>query len=218
MTLDDALDACPIVAILRGVRPDEVLDHAHALAEAGLRAIEIPLNSPDALISVARLAEALGRDCVCGAGTVLTVAEVDQVAAAGAKLVVSPNMSPAVIGRALELGLTPAPGVATATECFAAIDAGARHLKLFPAQTYGPSHLRQLRAVLPVGVAVLAVGGVAPAHMAAWWDAGVRGFGLGSELYRPGQSPAHTAGKARRAIEAALPSPLAGEGVGAADR
>jgi 2-dehydro-3-deoxyphosphogalactonate aldolase len=216
MTLDEALDACPIVAILRGVRPEEVLDHGHALAEAGLRAIEIPLNSPDALLSVARLAEALGRDYVCGAGTVLTVTEVEQVAAAGAKLAVSPNMSPAVIGRAIELGLNPAPGVATATECFAAIDAGARHLKLFPAQTYGPSHLRQLRAVLPAGVAVLAVGGVGPAHMAAWWDAGVRGFGLGSELYRPGQSPADTAEKARRAVAAvsAFPSPLAGEGVG----
>jgi len=203
MTLDDALDACPIVAILRGVRPDEILDHAHALAEAGLRAIEIPLNSPDALVSVARLAEAFGGDCVCGAGTVLSVAEVEQVAAAGAKLVVSPNMSPAVIERSIALGMTPAPGVATATECFAAIDAGALHLKLFPAETYGPSHLRQLRAVLPADVAVLAVGGVGAAQMADWWAAGVRGFGIGSELYRPGQTPAETAEKARRAVAAA---------------
>ena len=203
MTLDQALHACPIVAILRGVGPAEVLDHAQALVDAGLRAIEIPLNSPDALVSVARLAEAYGGGCVCGAGTVLTVAEVEWVAVAGATLVVSPNMSPKVIGRAVALGLTPAPGVASASECFAAIEAGARHLKLFPAQTYGPGHLRQLRAVLPADIAVLAVGGVGPAHMAAWWEAGVSGFGLGSELYRPGQTPADTAEKAHRAVEAA---------------
>jgi len=204
VTLDEALDACPIIAILRGVRPDEILEHAHALAESGLRAIEIPLNSPDALVSVARLAEAFGGDCICGAGTVLTVAEVEQIAAAGAKLTVSPNMSPAVIGRSIALGMTPAPGVATATDCFAAIEAGARHLKLFPAQTYGPGHLRQLRAVLPAEIAVLAVGGVGPAHMAAWWEAGVSGFGLGSELFRPGQTPADTAFRASRAVAAAM--------------
>jgi 2-dehydro-3-deoxyphosphogalactonate aldolase len=203
MTLDEALGLCPIIAILRGVTPDEVLDHAHALAAAGLRAIEIPLNSPDALASVRRLADALGDTCVCGAGTVLTAVEVEQVAAAGAKLAVSPNTSPVVIARAIELGLTPVPGVATASECFAAIDAGALHLKLFPAQTYGPGHLRQLRAVLPGEIAVLAVGGVGPAHMAAWWEAGVSGFGLGSELYRPGQTPADTALKAAHAVEAA---------------
>jgi 2-dehydro-3-deoxyphosphogalactonate aldolase len=202
MTLDEALNACPLIAILRGVRPDEVLDHAFALAEAGLRAIEIPLNSPDALDSVARLTQALGGDCVCGAGTVLRVSEVEDVAAAGAKLVVSPNMSPAVIARSIQLGMTPVPGVATATECFAAIEAGGRFLKLFPAQTYGPAHLRQLRAVLPAEVAVLAVGGVGRAHMTAWWEAGVSGFGLGSELYRPGQTPADTAEKAARALAA----------------
>ena len=149
MTLDEALTLCPLIAILRGVRPEEVLDHANALIEAGLRAIEIPLNSPDALTSVARLAGAFGDVCLCGAGTVLTATQVEQVETAGARLVVSPNASSAVIARAIELGLTPVPGVATATEAFAASDAGARYLKLFPAKTYGPDHLRQLRAVLP---------------------------------------------------------------------
>jgi len=207
MTLDEALKVCPVVAILRGVRPDEALDHASALVEAGLRAIEIPLNSSDAFASVARLAAAFAGDCICGAGTVLTAAEVEQVAAAGGRLIVSPNMSPAVIVRAIELGLTPVPGFATATEAFAAIDAGARHLKLFPARSYGPEHLRQLRAVLPADVAVLAVGGVGPADMAAWRAAGVSGFGLGSELYRRGQPPEETAAKARRAVEAAAAEP-----------
>jgi 2-dehydro-3-deoxyphosphogalactonate aldolase len=135
VTLDEALKACPVIAVLRGVRPEEVLDHAGALVEAGLRAIEIPLNSPDAFASVAQLAGAFGGDCVCGAGTVLTVAEVERVAAAGGRLIVSPNTSPTVIARAIELGLTPVPGFATATEAFAAIDAGARHLKLFPARS-----------------------------------------------------------------------------------
>jgi 2-dehydro-3-deoxyphosphogalactonate aldolase len=205
MTLDEAMRACPVIAILRGVRPAEMLDHANALVGAGLRAIEIPLNSPDALASVARLAGAFGGGCLCGAGTVLTTAEVEKVAATGARLVVSPNTSPAVIARAIGLGLTAVPGVATATEAFTAIDAGARHLKLFPARTYGPDHLRQLRAVLPAEVAVLAVGGIGPADMDAWRAAGAAGFGLGSELYRPGQTPAETAAKARVAVADAMP-------------
>lgn len=203
MTLDEALTVCPLIAILRGVRPDEAPDHAEALIGAGIRAIEVPLNSPDALISVARLTGAFGGDCLCGAGTVLTTLQVDEVAAAGGRLIVSPNTSALVIARAVERGLTPVPGFATATEAFAAIDAGARHLKLFPARTYGPDHLRQLRAVLPTEIRVLAVGGVGPADMAAWRAAGAGGFGLGSELYRPGQTPEETAAKAARAVAAA---------------
>lgn len=202
MTLDEALAACPVVAILRGVRPDEVADHARALVEAGVRAIEVPLNSPDPLASVARLARNFGGACVCGAGTVLTVAEVEAVAAAGGRLVVSPNTDPAVIARTVALGLASAPGVATATEAFAAIQAGAQVLKLFPASTYGPGHLKQLKAVLPAQVSVLAVGGVGPADMAAWRAAGARGFGLGSELYKVGQTPAETAEKAARVVSA----------------
>jgi 2-dehydro-3-deoxyphosphogalactonate aldolase len=203
MTLDEALAHCPLIAILRGVRPDEVVDHASALFDAGIRAIEVPLNSPDPLASVARLASLFRDSCLCGAGTVLSAAEVEAVAAAGGRLIVSPNASPAVIGSAVGLGLAPLPGVATATEAFAAIEAGARHLKLFPAQTYGPGHLRQLRAVLPLEVGVVAVGGVGAGDLAPWWAAGAKGFGLGSELYRPGQSVAETAARAAAVVTAA---------------
>ena len=201
MTLDEALGACPLIAILRGVRPDEVLDHARALYSAGIRAIEVPLNSPDPLDSVARLANTFGDTCVIGAGTVLSVAQVEAVFAAGGKLIVSPNADAAVIGRTMALGMYSAPGVGTATEAFAAIAAGARHLKLFPAATYGPGHLKQLRAVLPPEIAVLAVGGVGPDAMADWFAAGARGFGLGSELYKAGQSVAETAEKACHVTE-----------------
>lgn len=202
MTLDDALAACPVIAILRGVKPDEVLDHARSLFDAGVRAIEVPLNSPEPLTSITALAEAFGETCVCGAGTVLTASEVEAVAKAGGQLIVSPNADVAVIARTVVLGLASAPGVATATEAFAAIGAGARHLKLFPAATYGPGHLKQLRAVLPAHVAVLAVGGVGLDAMADWRAAGALGFGLGTELYKAGQSPAETMEKARRVVAA----------------
>ena len=201
MTLDEALAACPLIAILRGVRPDEVLDHAQALYAAGIRAIEVPLNSPDPLESVARLAKAFGETCVVGAGTVLSVAQVEAVFAAGGRLIVSPNADAAVIARTVALGMYSAPGVGTATEAFAAIAAGANHLKLFPAATYGPSHLKQLRAVLPQDVAVLAVGGVGPDTMRDWFAAGSLGFGLGSELYKAGQSVVETSAKAARIVE-----------------
>ncbi len=202
MNLDAALLECPVVAIVRGVRPDEVLDHAAALYEAGVRGIEAPLNSPNPLESVRLLAEAFGARMVVGAGTVLTVNQVEDVAAAGGRLIVSPNTVPQVIARAVALGLDPAPGFATATEAFAAIAAGARHLKLFPAATYGPGHLRQLKAVLPADVVVWAVGGVGPDNLAEWWTAGARAFGLGGELYRAGQSVAETATKAKQVMAA----------------
>lgn len=202
MNLAAALLECPVVAIVRGVRPDEVLDHAAALYEAGVRGIEAPLNSPNPLESVRLLAEAFGARMVVGAGTVLTVNQVEDVAAAGGRLIVSPNTVPQVIARAVALGLDPAPGFATATEAFAAIAAGARHLKLFPAATYGPGHLRQLKAVLPGDVVVWAVGGVGPDNMAEWWAAGARAFGLGGELYRAGQSVAETAAKAKQVMAA----------------
>jgi 2-dehydro-3-deoxyphosphogalactonate aldolase len=202
MTLDDALATCPVIAILRGVHPDEVADHARALFEAGVRAIEVPLNSPDPLASVGWLARDFGETCLCGAGTVLSAAQVDAVDAAGGRLIVSPNTDPLVIARTVALGLASAPGVATATEAFVAIQAGARHLKLFPAATYGPAHLKQLRAVLPPEIAVLAVGGVGLEAMAEWRAAGALGFGLGSELYKAGQSPAETTAKAQRVVAA----------------
>lgn len=204
MRLADALAHCPVVAILRGLRPEEAVAHAQALFDAGVRGLEVPLNSPEPLDSIRRIAAEFEGRVALGAGTVLVPDHVDAVAQAGGRIIVAPNTDPAVIRRALELGLDPAPGFATATEGFAAFAAGARHLKLFPAATYGPSHLRQLSAVLPPEVVVWAVGGVGPLSMGQWWTAGARAFGLGGELYRAGQPVAETAEKARRAVAAAL--------------
>jgi 2-dehydro-3-deoxyphosphogalactonate aldolase len=202
-SLDEALQQCPVVAIVRGVRPEEVLDHAQALYDAGIRGIEVPLNSPEPLDSIGKLAEAWGDRMVVGAGTVLTSAGVDDVARVGGRIIVSPNASGEVIRRAVELGLDPAPGFATPTEAFHAIAAGAKHLKLFPAATYGPAHVKQIKAVLPPEAVVWAVGGVGAGEMPAWWEAGARAFGLGGELYRPGQAPKETAEKARLVVDAA---------------
>lgn len=203
MTLDEALAECPVVAILRGVRPDEVLDHAQVLYDAGVRGIETPLNSPEPIESIRRLAEAWGDRMVVGGGTVLSVARVDDVAQAGGRIIVAPNTEPDVVRRAVALGLDPAPGFATATEAFLALQAGARHLKLFPAATYGPGHLKQLKAVLPPEAVVWAVGGVGPDSMADWWAAGARAFGLGGEIYRANQSVQETKEKAARVVAAA---------------
>jgi 2-dehydro-3-deoxyphosphogalactonate aldolase len=202
MTLDEALAECPVVAIVRGVRPDEVLDHAQALYDAGVRAIEAPLNSPEPFDTIRRLAQAWGGRMVVGGGTVLNAEQVEEVARVGGRIIVSPNASGDVIRHTVKLELEPLPGFATATEAFAALEAGARRLKLFPAVTYGTAHLRQLKAVLPPEAMVLAVGGVGPSDLAEWWAAGARGFGLGGELYRAGQSPAETAEKAARVVEA----------------
>jgi 2-dehydro-3-deoxyphosphogalactonate aldolase len=206
MTLDEALAAFPVVAILRGVTPDEAVAHVEALYAAGLRAVEAPLNSPQALDSIARLAAAFAGRMAVGAGTVLTPQQADEVAAAGGTFAVAPNVEPAVIRRCRELGLEPAPGFATASEAFTAIAAGARRLKLFPAATYGPAHLRQLKAVLPADVQVWAVGGVGPADFAPWRAAGAAAFGLGGELYRAGQTAAETAAKAA-VVAAAVAAP-----------
>ena len=185
-----------LTAILRGIRPHEIIDVAAALVERGVHATEVPLNSPDPLASIQRLAAAFGERCLCGAGTVLQVAQVDQVHAAGGRLLVAPNTDPAVIARALALGMVPMPGVASATEAFAAIAAGARELKLFPASSYGPGHLRALRAVLPPQVRMHAVGGVDEHNAGQWLEAGVDGFGLGGNLYRPGMSAAEVGARA----------------------
>jgi 2-dehydro-3-deoxyphosphogalactonate aldolase len=204
MRLDEALAACPVVAILRGVRPDEIEPVAEALHSAGLRAVEVPLNSPQPLESLERLAASFANRLAFGAGTVLQADDVDDVASRGGTIIVAPNTSAAVIRRAVELGLDPAPGFATATEAFLAIESGARHLKLFPASTYGPGHLRQLAAVLPATATVWAVGGVGAADLEAWWSAGARGFGVGSEIYRPGQTAEVTFEKAKRFVASAI--------------
>ena len=208
MTLEDALAETPIVAILRGVQPDEVEAVAEALHSAGVRVVEVPLNSPDPLDSIARLARFEDR-MVWGAGTVLSPDRVDAVADAGGRIVVSPNTDPAVIRRSLERGLVPLPGFATASEGFAAYAAGARHLKLFPASTYGSAHIKALKAVLPPDARVHAVGGVGPAVMQEWRKAGADGFGLGSELYKPGMTleEVHTRAVAAVAAAKALSEP-----------
>lgn len=189
MTLDEALAQCGVVAIVRGVTPDDILPVAEALHEAGVRVVEVPLNSPDPLESIRRLAAAFAGRLFCGGGTILTPAEVEAVAAAGGRLMVSPNVNPAVIRRAVQLDAVPFPGFATATEAFAAIEAGARRLKLFPASSYGSAHLKALKAVLPMDVQVAPVGGVGAADMAEWRRAGAACFGIGSELYTPGMAP-----------------------------
>lgn len=201
--LDDALAECPVVAIVRGIRPAEVLAHAEALYDAGVRGLEVPLNSPEPLDSIRRLAGAWGERMAIGGGTVLTTKSVDDVAQAGGRIIVSPNTQPEVVRHAVARELDPAPGFGTATEAFAAITAGARHLKLFPAATYGPGHVKQLKAVLPATAVIWAVGGVGAGEMADWWAAGCRAFGIGGELYKPGQSPDETAEKARRVVAAA---------------
>ena len=189
MTLVEALAECPVAAILRGVTPEEIESIAGALYAAGIRVVEVPLNSPRPLDSLRRLTDVFGDRMVCGSGTVLTLEDVEGVAAAGGRLAVSPNTQADIIARALELGIEPVPGFATATEAFTALAAGARHLKLFPASTYGPDHLAQLGAVLPAGVTVWAVGGVGAESVSAWRKAGAGAFGIGSDLYRPGRSP-----------------------------
>ena len=207
MRLDEALAICPVIAIVRGIKPDEVLDHAEAMFEAGIRGIEVPLNSPSPLESIHRLCQAFSDRMVVGAGTVLRAEKVSQVAAAGGTLIVSPNVSLSVIGRSLSLGLDPAPGFATATEAFQATDAGARHLKLFPAVTYGPAHVRQLKAVLPAEAVVWAVGGVGAEDFADWWAAGCRAFGIGGELFKAGQSAEDSFEKAKLIVDAAKALP-----------
>ena len=196
--VDTHFAALPLIAILRGVRPDEAVAIGETLLDAGFRVIEVPLNSPEPLASIRRLAEAFGDRARIGAGTVLTVEQVRDVAAAGGTLVVSPNANPAVIRATKAAGLWSAPGVATPTEGFAALDAGADMLKLFPAEQLPPAVVKAWRAVLPRDVPLVPVGGVAPETMAAFVSAGAAGFGLGSALYKPGMTPADV----RRAADA----------------
>ena len=190
------IDLPPLVAILRGIRPDEILDVAQALVEAGIRGIEVPLNSPEPLVSIRRLSERYGNECLCGAGTVLKAAQVDAVAEAGGKLIVTPNIDRAVIARSVELGLQAVPGFATATEAFAALGAGATALKLFPASTYGVQHVKALRAVLPKELKVFAVGGVGAHNLAEWAAAGIDGIGFGTDIYAPGRTAAEVSTRA----------------------
>jgi len=199
LSFENAFCEMPLVAIIRGVGPDEVVAVAEALYQAGIRMVEVPLNSPEPLKSIARLKAMEGR-MVWGAGTVLTVEAVDAVIEAGGQLIVSPNTDLRVIRRAIERGGVPLPGFATVTDAFSALEAGARNLKLFPASTYGPGHVKALKAVLPPEAVILPVGGVGPSNMAEWWAAGARGFGLGSDVYKPGMTPAEVGARAAEAV------------------
>ncbi|WP_273805631.1 MULTISPECIES: 2-dehydro-3-deoxy-6-phosphogalactonate aldolase [unclassified Pseudomonas] len=195
--LDTYLKDLPLIAILRGVTPDEIVAVGRALYDAGFRVIEIPLNSPQPFESIRRLTAELGESCLIGAGTVLTEAQVAEVDAAGGRLIVSPNANLAVIRASKAAGLVSAPGVATPSEGFAALDAGADSLKLFPAEQLGPAVVKAWRAVFPKELALLPVGGITPDNMGPYVAAGANGFGLGSALYKPGLSAAQVSANAQ---------------------
>jgi len=194
---DAAFARCPLIAILRGVKPDEVEDIGEALVEAGFTLIEVPLNSPDPFNSIGKLARRFAGRAVIGAGTVLRVADVEGVRDVGGTMIISPNANVKVIAASAAAGLVSLPGVMTPTEAFAALDAGATALKLFPAEGSSPSILKAMRAVLPKELRLLPVGGVAPDNMGPWLEAGAAGFGLGSALYKPGLSAAQVGDNAR---------------------
>ncbi len=191
-----------IVAILRGIRPEECEAVTEALIAAGIAKIEVPLNSPAPFVSIERVARRFGDAALIGAGTVLSPEDVGRVKDAGGALIVSPDCNPDVIAAAKTLGLLSYPGVMTPTECFAALRAGADGLKIFPAELVGPTGLRAVRAVLPAETDVLAVGGVSAANLAEWRAAGATGFGIGTAIFRPGDGAAEVAAKAARIVAA----------------
>jgi 2-dehydro-3-deoxyphosphogalactonate aldolase len=196
ISLDQALADLPLVAILRGVKPDEVEGIGAALVDAGFRCIEVPLNSPQPFDSIRILADRFGQSVLVGAGTVLKVEDVARVKAAGGRLIVMPHADVEIIAEAKRQDLVCAPGAATPTEAFAALKAGADGVKLFPAEAIPPGVVKAWRAVVPAAVPLIAVGGITPDRMAAYRDAGTTGFGLGSALYKPGMSAADVAAAA----------------------
>lgn len=193
---------CPLVAIIRGVTPGEAAEVGRALFDGGIRIVEVPLNSPDPFASIERIAKELGEEALVGAGTVLDPADVHRVRDAGGRLVVSPNMNPAVIRAAVEAAMVSCPGIFTPTEAFAALDCGAHALKLFPAEAASPKVVKAQRAVLPKDALLIVVGGVTPESIDGWLQGGADGFGLGGGLYKPGQSTAETLEKARAYVAA----------------
>lgn len=191
------LDECPLIAIVRGVTPAEAEAIGAAIQEGGIRIIEVPLNSPEPLRSIELLARRFGDSMLVGAGTVVDPAQVAQVGCAGGRIIVSPDTNVDVVSAAAEAGMVSSPGYFTPSEAFAAIRAGAHALKLFPAEGARPALLKAHSAVLPPGIPMMPVGGIKPDNMGPWLDAGAAGFGLGSGLYKPGQSAADTLDKAR---------------------
>ena len=206
MDLKAWLARCPLIAILRGVTPKEAGPIAAALEHQGITIVEVPLNSPNPIASIARLARGFGERLLIGAGTVMTPLQVAEIAAAGGRLIVTPHADAAIVRVAKQHGLISMPGFFTPSEAFAMLTAGADALKLFPAEAASPAVLRSLRAVLPPGTAVLPVGGIDATNMAGWLAAGAAGFGIGSSIYKPGDSPQTVSAKAH-ALIAALAGP-----------
>ncbi|MGY1446637.1 2-dehydro-3-deoxy-6-phosphogalactonate aldolase [Pseudomonas chlororaphis] len=200
--LKQALAHNGLIAILRGLRPPEAAAIGEALYQAGFRVIEVPLNSPQPFDSIRILRNALPADCLIGAGTVLTPEQVEQVKAAGGQVIVMPHSDPKVLRAARAAGLYLSPGVATPTEAFAALAEGADVLKLFPAEQMGPAVVKAWLAVLPAGTVLLPVGGITPDNMQVFVDAGVKGFGLGSGLFKPGMSADEVATRAKAYVAA----------------
>lgn len=199
---DQLFAQCPLIAILRGIRPDEAEAVGDALYEGGIRIFEVPLNSPDPLDSIKRMSARFGDRALIGAGTVLDTEQVDHVRAAGGRLIVSPSTNLAVIAATVAAGMVSCPGYFTPSEAFAALDAGAHGLKLFPAEAASPAVVKAQRAVLPKHAKLIIVGGVASDSMGPWLAAGADGFGLGSGIYKPGQTAAETLVKARAYVAA----------------
>lgn len=193
---------CPLVAIIRGVTPQDAEATAGAIFEGGIRIIEVPLNSPQPFDSIEIIAKAFGDRALVGAGTVLNTADVQRVQAVGGRLIVAPNMNEEVIRATVDAGMVSSPGVFTPTEAFAAIAAGAHALKLFPAEAASPAVVKAQKAVLPKGVPLIVVGGVRADNVGDWLDAGADGFGLGSSLYKPGQDPQVTLDQATAFVSA----------------
>lgn len=191
------LEGIPLVAILRGVRPDEVKGIGDVLYQNGVRCMEVPLNSPDPFDSISILKESMPGDCLVGAGTVVTASDVGRVKDAGGDIIVTPNTSVPVIKAAVEANMVVTPGVATPSDAFTAVQAGATYLKLFPASSFGTGHLKAMLAVLPKTTRMLAVGGIGAHNMQEWLDAGAVGFGIASELYKAGDSASVVDAKAK---------------------